>query len=82
METYNQFVQEKDIPGLTEMKEFNVLMSNFLRENTRETGLTIFVTHDMLIAFLHYSINKTIYNKGNWVKYLSGLLLKNGKYEK
>jgi len=81
-EMYKSFIQEIEIPGVPRLSEFNKSFTNHLVENTNQNGLTIFVTHDMLIAFYHYSINKTIYTKENWIKYLSGLLLKNGKYEK
>lgn len=80
-EMYNRFVNEIEIPGVLNASEFNRSFTNHLVENTTENGLTIFVTHDMLIAFYHYSLNKSIYKKENWIKYLSGLLLKNGKYE-
>lgn len=81
-EMYNRFVNEIEIPGVPNAKEFNRSFTNHLVENTNQNGLTIFVTHDMLIAFYHYSLNKTIYTKEDWIKYLSGLILKNGKYEK
>ena len=79
---YYRFVNEFKIPGVPNASELNRTLTNHLIENTNQNGLTIFVTHDMLIAFYHYSLNKTIYTKENWIKYLSGLLLKNGKYEK
>ncbi len=81
-EMYRRFIQEIEIPGVPGLSDFNKTFTNHLVENTNQNGLTIFVTHDMLIAFYHYSINKTIYTKENWIKYLSGLLLKNGRYEK
>ena len=81
-EMYNRFINEMEIPGIPSINEVNSLVSSYITENTNDTGLTIFVTHDMLIAFYHYSINKKVYTKESWVKYLSGLLLKNGNYEK
>lgn len=81
-EMYSRFVNEIEIPGVPKASEFNRSFTNHLVENTNQNGLTIFVTHDMLIAFYHFSLNKTIYTKDNWIKFLSGLLLKNGKYEK
>ncbi|KAA6310470.1 hypothetical protein EZS27_038230 [termite gut metagenome] len=80
-ELYRRIINDIPIPGIPTAKQFNQLMTVFLIENTKEKGLTIFVTHDLLIAFYHYSINKTIYTRENWVNYLSGLILRNGKYE-
>ncbi len=81
-EMYKQFINEVEIPGIPKAEELNKSMTNFINENTTQNGLTIFVSHDMLIAFYHYSINKSVYTNENWIKYLSGLFLKNGKYEK
>lgn len=81
-EMYKRFTQGISIPGVPSINELNKLITCFLKEKSTQSGLTIFVTHDMLIAFYHYSINKTIYTKENWVNYLSGLIIKDGKYEK
>ncbi|GHU55913.1 hypothetical protein FACS189411_05320 [Bacteroidia bacterium] len=80
-ELYRRITNDIPISGIPDAKQFNQLMTDFLIENTKDNGLTIFVTHDLLIAFYHYSINKTVYTRDNWVKYLGGLLLKNGRYE-
>ncbi len=79
---YKMFLEGVKIPGVPTDNEFNRLMSDFLITNTYDNGITIFVTHDILIALYHYCISKTIYTKENWVKYLSGIILKDGKYEK
>lgn len=81
-EMYKRFLDEVEIPGIPSITKLNQSISNFLNEQTNQKGVTIFVTHDMLIAFYHYSINKTIYTKKNWINYLTGLLFKNGKHEK
>ena len=79
-EMYHRYINDIPIPGMLDAQYFNKLQTNFLVENTTEKGLTIFISHDMQIAYYHYSINKTIYTKENWIKYLSGLIIKNGKY--
>lgn len=81
-ELYYRITHNIDIPGISITKEFNANMTDFLTENSKEKGITIFVTHDLLIAHYHFSINGKIYPKDDWVKYLGGLILKNGKYEK
>lgn len=80
-ELYYRITHNIDIPGISVTKEFNTNVTDFLTENSKENGLTIFVTHDLLIAHYHFSINGKIYPKDNWVKYLGGLILKNGRYE-
>jgi broad specificity phosphatase PhoE len=81
-EMYYRFVNEIEIPGVPKASAFNESFTNHIVENSNQNGLTIFVTHDMLIAFYHYTLNKKVYSKENWIKYLTGLILKEGKYEK
>lgn len=81
-EMYKRFIQGLEIPGIPTISKLNNLISSYIVDNTTENGITIFVTHDLLIAFYHYSINRTVYTRDNWVKYLMGLTLKDGKYEK
>jgi broad specificity phosphatase PhoE len=80
-ELYYRITYNIEIPGIAITEQFNEKMTAFLTENTKENGITVFVTHDLLIAHYHFSINEKIYPKDDWVKYLGGLILKNGKYE-
>jgi broad specificity phosphatase PhoE len=80
-ELYYRITHNIEIPGIAVTKQFNEKMTNFLTENSKEKCITVFVTHDLLIAHYHFSINGKIYTKNNWVKYLGGLILKNGKHE-
>lgn len=81
-EAYNRFINDLKIPGMLSKNLLKSKMTDYLRETTNEKGLTIYVTHDMFIAFYHYSMNKAVYTKENWIKFLSGLLLNDGKIEK
>jgi hypothetical protein len=56
-------------------------MSDFINEQTDNKGLTIYVTHDSLIALYHYCYNKTIYTTNNWVQYLGGLIINKNSNE-
>ena len=79
---YTHFTQGREIQGVRSTEELRVSMTNFIAENTTQNGLTIFISHDMIIAMYHYCLDKTIYTKDNWVNFLSGITLKNGRYEK
>jgi len=79
---YEHFTQGKNISGVFSIEEMKISMTNFIDTNTTENGFTLFVSHDMIIAMFHYCLNRMIYTQENWVNYLSGLTLKNGKYEK
>jgi broad specificity phosphatase PhoE len=80
-ELYRRIIDNIEIPGITATKQLNRKMTDFLMENTKENGITVFVTHDLLIAHYHFSINGKVYAKDDWVKYLGGLIFKNGRYE-
>jgi broad specificity phosphatase PhoE len=80
---YKRFMQGKEIPGIPNINELNYRITNFINENSTENGTTIFITHDMLIAFYHFSINKKVYTKDNWIDYMTGLTFINGRiYER
>ena len=78
-EMYKRFVQNENVPGIPNINELNYRITHFINENSTQNGTTIFITHDMLIAFYHYSINKTVYTKENWVNYLTGLTFRNNE---
>lgn len=75
-ELYRRFINGEVTPGVTSSNDYHAAMNKFLNDNTTETGLTLFVTHDSLIAFYDFCLSGKVYTKENWVKYLSGLILK------
>lgn len=75
---YSRFIQGKEIPGIPSVNELNHRITTFLKENSTQNGSTLFITHDMLIVFYHFSISKKVYTKDNWVNYMTGLTFKNG----
>ncbi len=82
-EMYKRFMNGEEIPGMPNINELNYRITNFIKENSTENGTTVFITHDMLIAFYHFSINKKIYSKENWINYMTGLTFINGQiYER
>ena len=80
-EMYNRFVQGKEIKGIPSVSELNQRITNFINSHTTKNGHTLFITHDILIVFYHFSINKKIYTKDNWINYMTGLTFKNGKID-
>lgn len=78
-EMYKRFTQGEKIPGIPNINELNHRVTNFINENSTKNGMTIFITHDMLIAFYHFSINKKVYTKDNWINYLTGLTFRNNE---
>ncbi len=82
-EMYKRFLHGIEIPGVPNINELNNRITKFINENSTENGTTIFITHDMLIAFYHFSINQKVYTKDNWINYMTGLTFINGRiYER
>jgi broad specificity phosphatase PhoE len=75
---YKRFTDGEIIPGIPKVSELNNRITSFIKENSDQNGTTLFITHDMLIAFYHFSLNRKVYTKENWVNYLTGLTFKNG----
>jgi broad specificity phosphatase PhoE len=71
----DNFIKGIPSPGLRNKIDYNKVMSDFINEQTDNKGLTIYVTHDSLIALYHYCYNKTVYTTNNWVQYLGGLII-------
>lgn len=82
-EMYKRFMKGEEIPGMANVDELNYGITNFIKQNSIENETTVFITHDMLIAFYHFSINKKVYSKDNWINYMTGLTFINGQiYER
>lgn len=79
---YRNVVADVPTPGICNSSQYKELMTTFIVENTDDVGITIFISHDFLIAFYHYALNRTTYTMfSDWVNYLSGLTFKNGRSE-
>lgn len=74
-EMYRRYTNNQTIPGVPMPDELRKSMTDFIHTNTQENGITIFVTHDAVIAFYDFALNKKVYTKDNWVNYLSGIIL-------
>lgn len=71
----DEFINGIPSPGLRGKDEYQRLMTEFIHSETNETGLTLYVTHDSLIALYHYCISQTVYTPESWVEYLGGLII-------
>ena len=80
-EWYRNITNDISTLGIHDAIQYKELMTNFLVENTKALDYTIFISHDFLIAFYQYAVNKTTYTMfSDWVNYLSGLILRNGYF--
>ncbi len=75
-EMLRRFIRNENVPGVPNKEHLLNSMNEFLRESVKDEGLTIFVTHDSLIAMYQFCIDGTIYTVDNWVDYLEGMVYK------
>lgn len=75
-EILRRFMRNESVPGVPDKEHFTNIMTEFLHQNTNDDGLTIFITHDSLIAMYHFCIDGTVYTVENWVDYLEGMVYK------
>lgn len=75
-EMYRRYVNHQQIPGVPTPSELKKSMTQFIKTNTKKEGITIFITHDSVIAFYDFALNGKTYSKENWVNYLSGMIVK------
>lgn len=71
---YKEYITGKKVPGLRG-EEGSTILYNFLKEKTEKEGLTIFITHDVLIAYFNFHRKGKVYTKENWIPFLGGVLL-------
>lgn len=79
-EFYKNIISGIDTPGIHNTDRYNKLMTDFIIDKTIDHGITIFISHDINIAYYHFSIDRTIYEKYTDVKYLCGIILCNGEH--
>lgn len=66
----------KIIPGMPQHEVFKERINEFVKKNLSDKGLTLFITHDSLVAMYEFINKGVIYTKDNWVKYLNGPIIK------
>ncbi len=75
-EILDNYIAGKIIPGMPTHEVFKERINDFLKTNLSDKGLTLFITHDSLVAMYEFINNGKIYTKENWVKYLNGPIIK------
>lgn len=73
---YHDFTNNIPISGVTSPKEYKNLMTEFLLDHTTEKGITLFITHDILIAFYHYALFGKVFIKPDWIGFMTGIIIK------
>ena len=79
---FDNFKNNKNVPGLKSKEQLLLEFNRFISETRNDTGLTLYITHDWLIAFYAYAANIFEYTVENWINYLNGLIINKQGYGK
>lgn len=81
-EIYRLFMNGKPVPGIAEPHKFKTEMDEFIKTHTHQNGITIFITHDSLVAMYDFCLSGRKYTPENWVEYLSGIIIQTNHHRK
>lgn len=72
-EVLKRFIAGFSVPGFSNAEKLKTNIIGFLNKNTKEKGISIYISHDILIAMVRFCLDGTVYDTENWVNYLEGL---------
>ncbi|MBN2893565.1 MAG: histidine phosphatase family protein [Bacteroidales bacterium] len=72
---YYKLIRGGERPGFYSLEEGAQRMDNFIKENTTTKGLTLFISHDIVILYYIYTKTKKVYSAENWLDFLDGILV-------
>lgn len=72
---YDHLLNDIPVDGNYPIKTGASTLTDFIRNTTKEPGINIYVSHDMIVALYAYAVFRKKFEPGaNWVKYLEGLI--------
>lgn len=72
---YERFAAGEGMDGISDIDFLRGSAVDWLKSQMHETGVTLFVTHDALIAHFAYANGIKKYTRENWVEYLDGIVV-------
>ncbi len=79
-EVYERFVRGEQVDGLASVESLSTRAIDYIRTKTEQVGLTLFVTHDSLIAHFAFANQLKDY-RHEWVNFLDGCIVECGSEE-
>lgn len=73
---YQDLIRDIKIDGMRTAKEGADILRKFIIENTHDSGLTLFISHDSLIILLQFVLEGKVYTQENWLGFLEGFEIK------
>lgn len=73
---YDDYVQNREIAGFSDKPRLKNALLRFFRETAEKNrGISLYITHDLLIALFENACFNKIYGADEWVDYLDGFTL-------
>ena len=72
---FEKFANGEKMLGLNDAEYLRTTAFDWLKSQTKENGITIFVTHDALISHFAHANGIKKYSKENWVDFLDGIIV-------
>lgn len=71
-EGYLKLIKDESRPGFYSLSEGSTRLEKFLKLSSNKKGITLFITHDIIIAFYIFYKTQQITTKKNWINFLDG----------
>ena len=72
---FERFSQGEEIPGIASVESLKSVAMQWINAKTSKNGVTLFVTHDALIAHFAFANEIYTYSKENWIHFLDGIII-------
>jgi len=72
---FDKFVAGEDVPGIASISYLKNEASRWIDDKCVENGLSIFITHDSLIAHYAFAAGIRAYSASDWVDFLDGVMI-------
>ena len=72
---FERFLHNENTEGVADANFLRTDAVEWLYKETQENGLTLFITHDSLIAHFAFANNIKKYSANDWVDFLDGIIL-------
>ena len=72
---FERFSQGEEIPGIASVESLKSDAMQWINAKTTKNGVSLFVTHDALIAHFAFANKIYTYSKENWIRFLDGIII-------
>ena len=74
-EIYKKIISTENIEGFRNITEASLLLNEFFENHVNENGITICISHDLIVASYIYSQTGKIFEEHKWIDFLDGIVI-------